>query len=170
MQNNRLQDIKRVGLTQNVVRLYFIDMLKALYYCHKVTKVIHRDIKPDNIGINHNGEAILIDFGVSAEFENEDDTMESNMGSYMFFAPEMFQRSNKEIKIRGEKTDLWALGITIYYLLTGRFHCEDATNPIHLKELICEREINFDLIKHERSKKLLQQMLMKDPEKRIELE
>jgi serine/threonine protein kinase len=46
------------------VRLYFIDMLKALHYCHKVAKVIHRDIKPENIGINHNGEAVLIDFGI----------------------------------------------------------------------------------------------------------
>lgn len=46
--------------------MYFIDILKALYYCHKVAKVIHRDIKPANIVINHNNEAILIDFGVSA--------------------------------------------------------------------------------------------------------
>jgi len=50
----------------NDVRLYMIDMLKALHYCHKVIKVIHRDIKPDNIMINHNKEAVLIDFGVSA--------------------------------------------------------------------------------------------------------
>ena len=55
-----------VGLNDKTVRLYFIDMLKALYYCHRVIKVIHRDIKPDNIMINHNNEAVLIDFGVSA--------------------------------------------------------------------------------------------------------
>ena len=47
-------------------------MLKALYYIHKVVKIIHRDIKPDNIMINHNGEAVLIDFGVSAIIENDD--------------------------------------------------------------------------------------------------
>ena len=71
--------------------MYFIDMLKALHYCHKVAKVIHRDIKPDNIGINHNGEAVLIDFGVSSSFDElQDDTLSDNMGSYMFFAPEMF--------------------------------------------------------------------------------
>jgi serine/threonine protein kinase len=57
-------------------------MLKALHYCHKVTKIIHRDIKPENIGINHNGEAVLIDFGVSSSFEDHaDDTMDKNMGS-----------------------------------------------------------------------------------------
>jgi len=124
-------------------------MLKALFYCHKVTKIIHRDIKPENIGINHNGEAVLIDFGVSSAFEdNEDDTLGDNMGSYMFFAPEMFERTlDKTIKIRGEQTDIWALGITFYYLMCGRYPCQDALNAMHLKELICEREINFDLIK-----------------------
>jgi non-specific serine/threonine protein kinase len=72
------------------MRLYFIDMLKALHYCHVTAKVVHRDIKPDNIMINHNDEAVLIDFGLS---ETVDRTciMESNLGSYMFFAPEMFK-------------------------------------------------------------------------------
>ena len=55
-----------IGLTQQEVRLYLIDILQAIYYCHNVIKVIHRDIKPENIMINHNEEAVLIDFGVSA--------------------------------------------------------------------------------------------------------
>lgn len=45
--------------------MYFHDILRAIYYCHKIIKVIHGDIKPDNIVINHNDEAVLIDFGVS---------------------------------------------------------------------------------------------------------
>jgi serine/threonine protein kinase len=45
--------------------------------------------------INHNNEAVLIDFGVSALVEKEeDDTMGTNMGTYIFYAPEMFERSN----------------------------------------------------------------------------
>ena len=57
--------MKTKGLKNQQARDYFIDMLKALFYCHKVVNVIHRDIKPDNIMINHNQEAVLIDFGVS---------------------------------------------------------------------------------------------------------
>ncbi len=56
----------RKGLKLTDCRLYLIDMLKALHYCHKTVQVIHRDIKPDNIMISHNNDAILIDFGVSA--------------------------------------------------------------------------------------------------------
>ena len=65
-----LVNSKNKGLAPSSARNYLIDMLKALHYCHNVVmapkKVIHRDIKPDNIMINHNNEAVLIDFGVSA--------------------------------------------------------------------------------------------------------
>ena len=68
--------------------------------------------------INHNNQAVLIDFGLSALFDQEEnDEMGSNMGSLTYFAPEMF--SSSKVKIRGEKTDLWALGITLFYMLTG---------------------------------------------------
>lgn len=88
-----LKEQKFEGLNEKLLRLYFIDMLKALYYCHKIIKVIHRDIKPDNIMLNHNNEAVLIDFGVSALVEDqEDDALGNNMGSFIFFAPEMFLR------------------------------------------------------------------------------
>ena len=56
--------------------MYFCDILKALYYCHKVIKLIHRDIKPENICLNHYNEAVLIDFGISAtphEFDSGKD-------------------------------------------------------------------------------------------------
>jgi serine/threonine protein kinase len=99
-------------------------MLKALYYCHKVVKVIHRDIKPDNIMLNHNDEAVLIDFGVSSQQDSE--MIESNMGTYMLFPPEMFGKD----KVHGEKSDIWALGMTFYYLLVGYYPWKDAKNPL----------------------------------------
>ena len=71
---------------------------------------------------------------------------------------------------RGEKTDIWALGISFYYLLTGQFPCQDAMNPLHIKELIIDRPINFDLIKYEQPRQLLQWMLEKDPSKRASLD
>lgn len=113
---------------------YFVDMLKALHYCHVVAKVVHRDIKPDNMMINHNNEAILIDFGLSEIVDRpEDAIIKSNMGSYMFFAPEMF---NKAFEVHGERTDLWALGVTFYYLLTGEYPWKNIKSKIQLMDLI----------------------------------
>ena len=87
----------RVGLPLSQVKEYLRDMLKALYYCHDVAKVFHRDIKPDNIMINHNNEAVLIDFGVSA-LKGDDDFIHTKMGTLLFFAPEMFQ-SGKNFRV-----------------------------------------------------------------------
>jgi len=72
-------------------------MIKALYYCHKVVRLIHHDIKPDNIMLNHNNEAVLIDFGLSAFVQDSTlQLMDMKLGSYMFFAPESFESSSKE--------------------------------------------------------------------------
>lgn len=150
IKEDRPTDMKSHGLKPTDVRMYFIDMLKALHYCHQEIGVIHRDIKPDNIMINHNNEAVLIDFGMSALVKETDKSlMEKNLGSYMFFAPEMFEsyKTGTDYAKRGEKTDLWALGITFYYLLCGRYPCCDAKNPYQLQELVRNRPVNFDLIK-----------------------
>ena len=53
----------------------------------------------------------------------------------------------KEYMKNGEKTDIWAFGITIFYLLTGQYPFEDATSPLTLRDYIINRPINFDLIK-----------------------
>ena len=69
-------------------------MLKAMYYCHRVVGVVHKDIKPDNIVIGDSHEAVLIDFGVSAMYDSEDsqqsEALKLKAGTYMFFAPELF--------------------------------------------------------------------------------
>lgn len=170
----RPQDVKRIGLSVSKARLYLRDMLKALHYCHREIGVIHRDIKPDNIVINHNNEAVLIDFGMSALIaETDKELLEKNLGSYMFFAPEMFEKYEggaAKIGERGEMTDVWALGVTLYYLLTGRYPCGDAQSPYHLKQLIQERPIDFEIIKQPEPRAVVQMLLNKDPAKRATIE
>lgn len=83
--------------------------------------------------INHNNEAVLIDFGVSALFDETDELM-GNMGSYFFFAPEMFLRS-EGAKVKGEPVDIWALGVTFFFLLCGQYPFA-AEDLMELKEMV----------------------------------
>ena len=48
-------------------------MMSALYKCHVQARVIHRDIKPENMMLNGKNEIVLVDFGLSKNFEGEND-------------------------------------------------------------------------------------------------
>lgn len=106
------------GLDLDQVRRYACDLVSALVYCHESVKVIHRDIKPENIMLDPNGNAVLVDFGVSALFQ-KDDIVKGTVGSLRYFSPEQVQTGKKTIF--GRKTDIWALGVTLYQLATNRY-------------------------------------------------
>lgn len=77
---------------------------------------IHRDIKPDNILLDENGEPILADFGIAVtecELQRE---MVTSIGTLAYMAPEQLQPDGQI----DPRTDVYALGVVLYELLTGK--------------------------------------------------
>ena len=84
----------------------------ALHYAHQ-QHVVHRDLKPDNILFNANGDALLADFGIAAILSSGTKNM-GRGGTPAYMAPEQFQG------MVSPKSDQYALCCIAYELLTGR--------------------------------------------------
>jgi serine/threonine protein kinase len=96
-------------------RYIAIQILEILIYLHSFAPpVIHRDIKPQNIILDSDGKVFLVDFGAVADAYHNTLTGGSTVvGTFGYMAPEQF-RGNAV-----PSTDLYGLGTTLLYLLTG---------------------------------------------------
>ncbi|MBI1764256.1 MAG: SUMF1/EgtB/PvdO family nonheme iron enzyme [Acidobacteria bacterium] len=108
--------IRRTGLLAYDQALkVFLYTLEAIGYAHSMN-IVHRDIKPNNVMITEAEEVKVMDFGIARVVGSERMTREGSMiGTPEYMAPE---------QIRGQdvdpRTDIYALGILLYEMLTGR--------------------------------------------------
>ena len=87
----------------------------ALDACHRL-KVVHRDLKPQNILINERYDVKIVDFGISKMNTMSDLTRTGTVfGTPQYLAPELFRSSRAD-----PRSDIYALGATYYEFLTGR--------------------------------------------------
>ncbi|KAG0043234.1 hypothetical protein BGZ83_011692 [Gryganskiella cystojenkinii] len=96
-------------------------LCKTVGYIHEKGWV-HRDLKPSNIlfRTQADDDLVIADFGFAAMFENSrSDLTSTDIGTPRFRAPEQLRREG-----HGKPVDMWALGVTCYYLLTSSF-------PVH---------------------------------------
>lgn len=144
--------IKQLGkLNYKKFVFYAKQLLEVLDYCHS-QKIAHRDIKPDNIFIDHYNQAKLGDFGLANKFQ-ENDTSNEKCGSIMFCSPEIITSSQFD----PFKADIWALGITFYYMVTGHYPFPDCSNE-DLKNHISFGQIDFS---HDEVDTKIQHIIMK---------
>ncbi|GAK53225.1 protein kinase [Candidatus Moduliflexus flocculans] len=102
------------------------QLAAALRHAHE-RGIIHRDVKPQNIIVNADGQATLIDFGIAKRIDHDSLLTPGGefYGTYQYAAPEQFDR--KKFGKISERTDVYALGILGYQLLLNRFPFEAET-------------------------------------------
>jgi protein phosphatase len=89
-------------------------ILRALSVLHR-RGIVHRDIKPDNLHLDVQGTLRILDLGVAAS-DSEDFREINNPGTPSYMAPELFSS-----QLASESSDLFALGVTLYELLTRHY-------------------------------------------------
>ena len=103
---------------QKLVINILIQLLETLVYLHDDCHVFHRDIKPDNIILEKNGNIKLLDFGLSAYLSNPNPKLVSNRSvkGEIHFVPEEIIFATQSVNY-DYKIDVFSLGFTIYSLM-----------------------------------------------------
>lgn len=151
------------GLGEAIARKYLRDIVSGLIYLHS-HNIVHMDIKPQNLLVSRNGTVKIADFSVSQVFEEDNDELRRSPGTPVITAPECCLG----LTYRGKAADTWAVGITLYCMIMGKFpfigetlqetYDKIVNDPIDLPE-----NINPQL------RNLLEGLLCKDPDQRLTL-
>ncbi|CAJ0907086.1 12052_t:CDS:2 [Entrophospora sp. SA101] len=118
------------GLDEDESRHIFLEVSSALRYLHNDMKLVHKDIKLDNIILGKDDTWKICDFGLT-EFQNPEANGFSNLdevagGSLAYSSPEQLR---SKISLRDPAVDIWSLAVVLYALVTGQLPFMDDFEP-----------------------------------------
>jgi len=120
----------------------FLDVCGAVEYAHQ-NLVVHRDIKPANILVTNDGTAKLLDFGIAKLIVPElfGASVEETGTLFRLLTPDYASPE----QVRGEPvtpaSDVYALGVVLYELLTGRRPYQAGASAAEMVRVVCETEV-----------------------------
>ena len=119
--NGSLEDVVKENgpISESDAMSYITQIAEALSYIHN-RNILHLDVKPSNILLNNDGNLVLIDFGISKHYdESGSQTSTTPIGISKGYAPlEQYQQGS--VTRFSPATDIYSLGATLFFLLTGK--------------------------------------------------
>jgi serine/threonine protein kinase/dienelactone hydrolase len=159
------QRIGRGPLTIEETLHIAVEVASAVAAAHDAD-IIHRDIKPANIMLTRRGEVKLLDFGLAKSVGQTAITRAgSAIGTIAYMAPEQFSGSEAD-----RRSDVWALGVIVYEMLTGRIPFNGDTEAALLNSILNSEPASLDIARADIPPALrsaIQKALQKSPEARF---
>ncbi|RMC18645.1 hypothetical protein DUI87_04541 [Hirundo rustica rustica] len=148
------------SLPEDQVQTIAAQLISALYYLHS-HRILHRDMKPQNILLGKDGVVKLCDFGFARAMSIHTMVLTSIKGTPLYMSPELVEERPYD-----HTADLWSVGCILYELFVGTppFY----TNSIfQLVSLIIKDPVKWPMTMSPVFKSFLQGLLMKDPHQRL---
>ncbi|GAB0095339.1 Serine/threonine-protein kinase fused [Sergentomyia squamirostris] len=152
--------LREGSIGEERTRKLSFDLVSALYYLHS-HRILHRDLKPQNILIDREEHAKLCDFGLARNMTIGTHVLTSIKGTPLYMAPEIVLE-----KPYDHLADLWSLGCIIYECLAGQPpFC--TSNIVQLLQSIKKDEVKWPSFLSDCCISFLQGLLEKDPKNRM---
>ena len=170
---------KRRKLSEKTAKFLFRQIILGIKHIHS-QKIVHRDIKLENILIDLNNNIKICDFGIGRILSSKKQMLHDKCGTPMYMAPEILL-SSKNKGYEGFPVDIWSSGISLYIMLSGTLPFnlknnesssmdEENNNNIELQYSIINKEPKKIEKISEEAKDLLKGLLNKNPQKRLTIE
>ncbi|XP_028931256.1 serine/threonine-protein kinase SIK2 [Ornithorhynchus anatinus] len=147
-------------LNEPEARRKFWQILSAVDYCHS-QKIVHRDLKAENLLLDNNMNIKIADFGFGNFFKSGE-PLATWCGSPPYAAPEVFEGQQYE----GPQLDIWSMGVVLYVLVCGALPFDGPTLPI-LRQRVLEGRFRIPYFMSEECEHLIRRMLVLDPSRRL---
>ncbi|ORX47791.1 kinase-like protein [Hesseltinella vesiculosa] len=154
-------------LSEDCAKLLLAEIICAIETLHQ-NHILYRDLKPENILLDKIGHVTLTDFGLCKQLHNTGSTS-TFCGTSEYLAPEMvvLHQSPRTGATYTEAVDWWELGILLYEVLTGDVPFHAARLDV-LYHRILQQSLTFPSTMSPEAKHLIQQLLQRDPIKRLQ--
>ncbi|XP_031429384.1 serine/threonine-protein kinase SIK3 homolog isoform X3 [Clupea harengus] len=150
-------------MAEKDARRKFKQIVAAVHFCH-CRNIVHRDLKAENLLLDHNLNIKIADFGFSNLF-SRGQLLKTWCGSPPYAAPELFEGKEYD----GPKVDIWSLGVVLYVLVCGALPFDGSTLQ-NLRARVLSGKFRIPFFMSTDCEYLIRHMLVLDPSKRLSME